>query len=183
MVDERVRLKCRVPLCEHYGSNLMCPPFVPTPDETRAVLARYDKALVVQRGIPLTQAAVTHEFGADGYAAGRQGGDGRAEPDSRGWYDLAVRTSKNEFAEVMTALEAEAFRMGFRFAAAYAGGDCTLCDTCVGQSGAACRHPFAARPSMEAVGIDVVATAAAAGLVVTLTSVDRPMWTGLLLID
>ena len=36
---------------------------------------------------------------------------------------------------------------------------------------------------MEAVGIDVVATAAAAGLTVELPAEDHPAWTGLLLID
>ena len=43
--------------------------------------------------------------------------------------------------------------------------------------------PFEARPSMEAVGIDVVATAEAAGLSVELPAEDHPAWTGLLLID
>ena len=33
VVDPRVRLKCSVPRCSGYGRNLMCPPFVPTPDE------------------------------------------------------------------------------------------------------------------------------------------------------
>ena len=36
---------------------------------------------------------------------------------------------------------------------------------------------------MEAVGIDVVATAEAAGLSVELPAEDHPAWTGLLLID
>ena len=36
---------------------------------------------------------------------------------------------------------------------------------------------------MEAVGIDVVATAEAAGLSVELPANDHPAWTGLLLID
>ena len=65
----------------------------------------------------------------------------------------------------MTDLERTAFKLGYRYAAAFSGGECVLCDECVGQaSGEQCRHPFEARPSMEAVGIDVVATAEAAGL-------------------
>ena len=51
VVDERVRLKCRVPLCSSYGRNLMCPPHVPGPDETRAALARYADVLLVQQDI------------------------------------------------------------------------------------------------------------------------------------
>ncbi len=83
----------------------------------------------------------------------------------------------------MTALESAAFKMGYRFATAFAGGDCVLCDVCVGKDGEACRHPFEARPSMEAVGIDVVATAEAAGLAIEMPAADKPCWTGLLLID
>ena len=54
VVDERVNLKCRVPLCSGYGHNLMCPPHVMAADETRGVLRKYDDALVVQLDIPLT---------------------------------------------------------------------------------------------------------------------------------
>jgi predicted metal-binding protein len=36
---------------------------------------------------------------------------------------------------------------------------------------------------MEAVGIDVVATAEAAGLVIELPADEHPAWTGLVLID
>ena len=75
-----------------------------------------------------------------------------------------------------------------RCAAALDGGECALCPVCTaaeaapGEPVAACRHPFAARPSMEALGIDVVRTAAAAGLDVRFPT-DEPRWTGLLLID
>jgi predicted metal-binding protein len=36
---------------------------------------------------------------------------------------------------------------------------------------------------MEAVGIDVLATAAAAGLPIQMPAGDDPVWTGLLLLD
>jgi len=206
VVDERVNLKCRVPLCASYGHNLMCPPNTPTAAETRAALARYSDALVVQLDIPLTQAAVDEvlegmsyaEARASGAAAGAAehaaaGTEGAADAGGNGGgagasaatvaYEARLRDSKNEFARLMTALEGEAFKMGYRFAAAFAGGDCVLCDVCAGASGAPCKHPFEARPSMEAVGIDVVATAEAAGLIVELPAAEHPSWTGLLLID
>ena len=189
VVDERVNLKCRVPLCASYGVNLMCPPNTPTAAETRTALARYSDTLVVQLDIPLTQAAVDEVLEGMGYAesqapaamaaptgaaaAGHNGGSAQTAA-----YEARLRDSQNEFARLMTALEAEAFKMGYRFAAAFAGGDCVLCDVCAGVNGQPCNHPFEARPSMEAVGIDVVATAAAAGL-----AVEHPRWTGLLLID
>ena len=188
VVDERVNLKCRVPLCSHYGVNLMCPPNTPTAAETRAALERYSDTLVVQQDIPLTQAAVDEVLDGLGYAeaqapgatgaAGAAGGSGPAVA-----YEARLRDSQNEFARLMSALEAEAFKMGYRFAAAFAGGDCVLCDVCAGANGQPCKHPFEARPSMEAVGIDVVATAEAAGLEIELPADEHPRWTGLLLID
>ena len=167
VVDERVALKCRVPLCGHYGVNLMCPPHTATPAETRAALARYSDTLVVQQDIPLTQQAVDEALAGPGDASG----------------DERLRESQNGFTRLMTELEADAYKMGYRFAAAFAGGDCVLCDVCAGVTGEPCRHPYEARPSMEAVGIDVVATAAAAGLAVEVPAARHPRWTGLLLID
>jgi predicted metal-binding protein len=194
VVDERVNLKCRVPLCASYGVNLMCPPNTPTAAETRTALARYSDTLVVQLDIPLTQAAVDEVLEGMGYAEAQAPGAaagpaGAADAGGTGGnaktaaYEARLRDSQNEFARLMTALEAEAFKMGYRFAAAFAGGDCVLCDVCSGASGLPCSHPFEARPSMEAVGIDVVATAAAAGLAIELPADEHPRWTGLLLID
>ena len=193
VVDERVNLKCRVPLCASYGVNLMCPPHTPTAAETRAALARYSDTLVVQLDIPLTQAAVDEALDGMGYAEAKRRPAGRrprtppaaatVAPRNQRAYEARLRDSQNEFARLMTALEAEAFKMGYRFAAAFAGGDCVLCDVCAGAAGEPCQHPFEARPSMEAVGIDVVATAEAAGLPVELPADEHPRWTGLLLID
>ena len=204
VVDERVNFKCRVPLCSHYGVNLMCPPNVPTSEETRGALARYSDTLVVQRDIPLTQSAVDEALAGMCFAESRapggngKGGDAGSGADVEAGsgaevavaagpltaaYTASLTDSQNEFARLMTGLERAAFKMGYRFATAFAGGDCVLCDVCVGQSGEACRHPFEARPSMEAVGIDVVATAAAAGLAFEMPATDKPCWTGLLLID
>ena len=174
VVDDRVRLKCRVPLCSSYGHNLQCPPAVMTPDETAGVLARYSDGLVVQGDIPVTQTDVDEACGGLPYAEAHAATDGLG----------ALRDSQNEFARLMTSLESDAFKLGYRFATAFSGGECVLCEECVGQeSGEPCKHPFAARPSMEAVGIDVVATAEAAGLSIELPAVDNPRWTGLLLID
>ena len=195
VVDERVNLKCRVPLCASYGVNLMCPPNTPTAAETRAALARYSDTLVVQHDIPLTRAAVDEALEGMGYAEAQAPGTAAGAADAGGKdrgtggnaqtaaYEARLRDSQNEFARLMSALEAEAFKMGYRFAAAFAGGDCVLCDVCAGANGQPCNHPFEARPSMEAVGIDVVATAAAAGLAIELPADEHPRWTGLLLID
>jgi predicted metal-binding protein len=193
VVDERVRLKCRVPRCSSYGRNLMCPPHVPGPDETRAALSRYSDVLLVQQHIPVTQAEVDAALDGRTYAqsrvqAGRADGGSRASTAQDAGAtgaacDNDIAASQNAFAKLMTSLESEAFKLGYRFAAAFAGGDCVLCEVCAGVDDGVCRHPFEARPSAEAVGIDVVATARAAGLEVQMPAVDHASWTGMLLID
>jgi len=45
-----------------------------------------------------------------------------------------------------------------------------------------CRHTFQARSSMEAMGIDVVATVERAGLPVAFPVTDKVTWTGLVLL-
>lgn len=193
VVDERVRLKCRVPRCSSYGRNLMCPPHVPGPDETRAALARYGDVLLVQQDIGVTQAEIDEALGGKTYAEHRARDGGGGEPGDASVpaagaaaptdCDNDIVAAQNAFAKLMSSLETEAFKLGYRFAAAFAGGDCVLCEVCAAVDDGVCRHPFEARPSMEAVGIDVVATARAAGLDIELPAVERPSWTGMLLID
>jgi hypothetical protein len=47
-VDERVRAKCQIPLCPHYGHCLTCPPNVLSLEEFARALKRYHTALLVQ---------------------------------------------------------------------------------------------------------------------------------------
>lgn len=57
-----VRFKCRYG-CGGYGTSLCCPPHSPTPDETRAVLDGYMRALLLHcaRGVDVTDLAATLE--------------------------------------------------------------------------------------------------------------------------
>jgi len=71
--------------------------------------------------------------------------------------------------EIAQALELKVFLAGHYKAFAFLCGPCDHCKKCVvlhPKQGKvmACRHPDLARPSMEASGIDVFATARAAGL-------------------
>ncbi len=58
---------------------------------------------------------------------------------------------------LVTSLERELFLDGYYKAFAMASGPCELCRSC--DTAKPCRHPYQARPSMEACGIDVYQTA------------------------
>lgn len=172
VLDPRVRLKCMVPLCDHYGRNLMCPPNVMPANEFSEVLGRYSRAILVQYPIP------PHQFTVDDEARGME----QAYADKE--YSQLLLHAERAFIELMGLLEKEAMRSGYRFATALSGGACRLCDECVGQgSGKSCRHPFRSRPAMEAMGIDVFETAKNAGLPFEIPPKDRPVLNGLLLVD
>lgn len=173
VMDPRVRLKCMVPLCANYGRNLMCPPNVMGMAEFSKALKKYLHTIVVQSPIPID---TTFMEGSK---------DKRLEDlYEKGEYFERLVASEKAFINLLGDLESEALKMGYRFATAFTGGPCKLCDECVGQgSGEKCRHPFRSRPSMEAMGIDVFLTAKNAGLPFAIPAGDRPVWTGLLLID
>ena len=160
VVDERVRLKCMAPRCNHYG-DLVCPPNLPPVEEIRKIVSKYNVAMVL---------AVEH----------------KNPPKPPSLQDLAsVEHELNKKARVVSdillTLEGEALSRGYRFATGFSAGDCTYCDKCVG-AGEECRHPFSARPSMEGMGIDVVVTLENAGIKLEFFT-DKIEWWGLLLVD
>ena len=143
VLDERVILKCQVPLCNEYGNHLLCPPNSPSLAQFREVLKKYSSALLIQLRTPTDQSS------------------SKPEEDRK----KAIYARANELHEIINVLEKVAQELQFTFAAGFIGGACKLCDPCVGvKSGKPCKYPFKARPSMEAVGIDVHLTAQRAGL-------------------
>ncbi|RLI29107.1 MAG: DUF2284 domain-containing protein, partial [Candidatus Hecatellales archaeon] len=77
-------------------------------------------------------------------------------------------------------LEGEAVRAGFPWALGLIGGYCCLCEECVGPGGK-CLHPYEARPSMEALGINVYETCVKAGVPLP-SPEEKVLWTGVLLV-
>ncbi len=88
-----------------------------------------------------------------------------------------------EISKVVIPLEREAFLAGFYKAFAFSCGPCDRCATCAFDKG--CRHADEARPSMEASGIDVYATARGAGLPIEVVTGPQcaQNYYGLLLLD
>jgi predicted metal-binding protein len=115
-----VRTKCQFG-CGGYGQRLCCPPHSPTPEQTRAILDSYSRAILL------------HRHWQKGY-----------------------KTVK-DFNDVLVDLERTIFLDGFHKAFSMGSGPCTRCAACNLSGG--CVHPEKTRPSMEACGIDVFATA------------------------
>ncbi len=184
-VDERVRLKCQIPLCPHYGQTLTCPPNVPTVEEFRTALRRYRKALLVQTRSPITMKMddvqrdeALRFFEAGGKTEHSKGGEKTETAKNLDDMKLAaIRLHK-----LVNEVEGLAMSLGFPYALGLIGGDCMLCSSCAGPGGT-CRRPFQARPSMEGVGIDVVKTSISAGLPFDIPPRTEIIWSGLVLID
>ena len=169
-IDARVRLKCEVPRCAGYGQYLTCPPHVMSVDAFSRIRSGYQWGLLVQ-----VEAKDIDSTDKD---------KGRIDQVILKENKELHRPFKLKLLEVVEAVESAAFKKGMRFAAGLVGGSCVLCERCVDDKySQACRHPFRARPPMEAVGIDVVKTAKNAGLPIHLSSSKNVVWTGLILLD
>jgi len=137
VVDERVVYKCMWG-CPHYNASLMCPPYTPKPDDTRKLLNQYRYALLVRKE------GKSEEFA------------GQSAIENNQWVKYG-----EELRRTMLNLESSAFYRGFYLALALVAGCCRICSqdgTCKGLGQGRCLHAYESRPSMEALGIDVMAT-------------------------
>lgn len=76
---------------------------------------------------------------------------------------IVVETKASDINSAVVAVEKEAVRLGYHFAFGMRGGACPLCPECT-PAVEPCRKPLEARPSMEALGIDVFRTLLKAGI-------------------
>lgn len=154
VLDPRVRFQCQFSGCGEYGRNLMCPPNVPTIEEFERVLNTYTKGLLMVLE-----------------------GDLDDKED--------VKKQSDEYAlklhKIVYKTEKKAFELGYPFAAGLIGGSCKLCASCPPHI-RECRHKNIARPSMEAMGINVLETGKKAGLSLDFEK-GKVKWTGLVLLE
>ena len=178
VVENRVPLKCRAG-CIGYGKKLTCPPYVPTPDEFRKVLAEYRYALLVKFISPAhaDQDVICsiYRYWLDPAAQA-----GKKEQATQFWKDHFNGTGS--FSPMMLELERTAFNAGNPFALAFINGSCRLCETCNVKAGI-CIHPTQARIPEHAVGINMVKTAEKAGMPIRFPVQGHPELMALLLID
>jgi predicted metal-binding protein len=85
--------------------------------------------------------------------------------------------------EIASQMEREIFLAGYPKALGMGAGPCRLCRSCAFKEG--CRHPDQARPSMEALGIDVFTTARRHGFTIDVVKTyrDPQHYFGLILIE
>ena len=135
-VDPRVRLKCLVPRCHLYGETPNCPPYTPEPHQMTKIIKRYDHAVLIKNDVLPVEDFV----------------------DNEKWHKAHMAHQRKTH-DIVSGVEALAFKDGYYFAAGFAAGGCktTLCGgrICQFLDSGRCRFPLKARPSMEAVGIDV----------------------------
>jgi predicted metal-binding protein len=161
VIDDRIRLKCEVPLCENFFRNLMCY-YAPDVERMKKLIQRYEVAFLLQTIHPMGPPVKKQGHGSviDAYA------------------------SSIPLHKIINKVEGEAQMRGFGYAVGFIGGPCKLCKTCVGPfSKDQCRHPFMSRPSMESVGMDVALIAKNAGLPFDIPAVKEVVWNGLILLE
>jgi len=135
-VDDRVPLKCQIPRCFGYGAGAHCPPNTLKPAELRELLQPYQWAVLFILDVP-------------------------PEVIVRDKATIKERVAVyQQVFRIVSDLESQAFYDGHYFAFGFAAGSCrhTFCgreETCQAMEGKRCRFSLLARPSMEAVGIDV----------------------------
>ncbi|MCR3884067.1 DUF2284 domain-containing protein [Methanotrichaceae archaeon M04Ac] len=147
VVADWVRLKCRYG-CKAYGKHLGCPPYSPTPEETRKILSEYRVGIIARfEASPDPEVAPQH-------------------------LHHHLWESINRVHEMIFQLERRAFLAGYYKAFGFNALPCTFCATCIPEEkemadpldARNCRHKEKVRPSMEACGIDVFKTLEVAGL-------------------
>ena len=135
-VDERVTMKCQVPRCFGYGVSTNCPPHTLKPAELKAHLGKYQWAIFFTKDVPSGIIVRDKATIKERVAAYR------------------------DVYKIVTDIESMAFYDGHYLAFGFGAGSCrhTFCsleEDCQAIKGERCRFSLRARPSMEAVGIDV----------------------------
>jgi len=142
-VEDAVAFKCRVPQCFGYNNCAQCPPHAPKPAEIRQLLKGYSHGLLFIRRVS-------------------------SKILKRDRNDKERKAAFMSILDIVSKLESAAFYDGHYLAVGFCAGSCysSLCDPNLGcqvLKGEKCRFPLKARPSMEAVGMDVYSLIASSG--------------------
>jgi predicted metal-binding protein len=152
VVADWVRFKCGWG-CKGYGKHLSCPPYAPSPEETRRMLKDYRTGLLLRfEGVPDMKSVDPDQIPLDFHPM----------------YKKLIFWVH----DTVYKLEKTAFYDGYYKAFGFGAYPCIYCEHCVAEESAGpvdrsmkrlCRHMDKVRPSMESAGMDVFATARKAG--------------------
>ena len=135
IVDERVLMKCRFPLCSEYGACMNCPPNTGSIEDMRARISRFEYAIVLKLDVPGERIASSTVS------------SGEALEDLK------------KLCKIVSDVESAAFYDGYYFATGFSAASCHFiwCRglECQALAGNGCRQRSRVYTSMEAVGIDV----------------------------
>ena len=142
-VKDAVAFKCRVPRCFGYNTCAQCPPHAPKPAEIRQLLEGYSHCVFFVRRVSPNLLKLDRN-------------------------DKERKAAFRSILEIVAKLESAAFYDGHYLAVGFSAGSCfsSLCDPKLGcqvLKGENCRFALKARPSMEAVGMDVYNLIASSG--------------------
>ena len=140
ILSEDLAALCNPEACERYGQAPSCPPVIGGPEDFRQRFADFSAAIVMRIDVPT---------------------------------EMLLSSQRREVMcllhEVAAGVERAAVALGWKAAAALAGGSCKFlfchdeADCSVLERRGECRHPDTARPSMSGFGIDVTRLMESAG--------------------
>ena len=179
VVEDRVREKCRTG-CYEYGKYLTCPPHAPPVGDFRKSLRDYRHALVVRfRSGTEFREEIRHSLFHDLIDPSAK----KESKESALAFVTAYVTEGQGLHKIMLDLEHAALNTGFTFAlTTICGPGCRLCGSCNIATGI-CNHPTMKRHSPESLGINVIKTAADAGMPIRFPAPEHPERIAILLID
>lgn len=153
----------------------MCPPYTPSAKDFREIVKKYDYAIVAQISHPYADEVKKYLN-----VEGAEFQDIVKDPEFQKEMKILWDAVSKKFRTLISSIEREAFNKGYYLSIGLGSGACTLCETC--ELKFPCKHPWEARPSMEAMGIDITRTMKNAGLQLTWNSKDRITMNCLILI-
>jgi predicted metal-binding protein len=177
VVEDRVVLKCKVG-CNNYGKTLACPPYTPTAEEFRKIIAEYSYALFMKF---VSKAEAEPEL----QKLLSKTDTSNLDKESKAKIEEFWAAWKNDKKEMLTSVvkvEKEAMRKGYSLAIGFVSGSCQLCDKCNTDT-RMCAHPDMARMSEDAVGVNVKKTAKNAKIEFIFPFPKNPASFAILLID
>ena len=153
VIDDRVRLKCQVPICTDFNKHLMCPPNTLTVKTFRSLCSQYSMALLVQ-------------VKSQGFAE-----INLLEAEKK------LHSVINKV-EGRALAEGNYLASGFIASSCKLCPECVGY-----HSKQPCRRPYEARPSIESMGVDIYKTSINAGVGFGLGLSTEVVFSGLLLLD